>query len=106
MLDITIQETRIYQDIQEEARQEGRQEGWQEGRQEGQRDEAALLVSRLLEKRFGELSEDRRATVEALPLSALEALSEALLDFTSSADLPTWLAENADRFTDESEERL
>ncbi len=97
MLDITIQETRIYREIKEEA--------WQEGRQEGQRDEAALLVSRLLEKRFGKLSEDMKTSVTALPVPGLEALSEALLDFTSSADLPIWLAENTESYTDESEER-
>lgn len=42
MLDTTIQETRIYREIKKEA--------WQEGRQEGQRNEAALLVSRPLER--------------------------------------------------------
>ena len=95
MLDITIQDTRIYQEIKEE--------GWQEGRQEGKRDEAVLLVSRLLEKRFGRLSEDTKISIAALSLSGLEALSEALLDFTSLADLPVWLTENAARSTDEDE---
>ena len=99
MLDITIQETRIYQEIKEEGWQEGRQEG----RQEGKRDEAALLVSRLLEKRFGQLPQDVETSVTGLPLSELEALTEALLDFTSLSDLPTWLAENATPSTSEDE---
>lgn len=75
MLDITLKQTRLYQDIKEEGRQE----------------EAASLVIRLLTKRFGDLSQAMRSTVSGLPLSGLEELSEALLDFTSLDDLQTWL---------------
>ncbi|BAY04011.1 DUF4351 domain-containing protein [Anabaena cylindrica FACHB-243] len=41
----------------------------------------------LLTKRFGELSVEIRASISALPLPVMEDLSEALLDFTSLADL-------------------
>lgn len=47
---------------------------------------------RLLTKRFGELSEELRSHISSLPLPVLEDLSEALLDFTSLADLQVWLA--------------
>ncbi|MEH2377948.1 MAG: DUF2887 domain-containing protein [Nostoc sp.] len=88
MLGITLQQTRVYREIKEEGRLEGRSEGRLEGRQE----EAANLVVRLLTKRFRqEFSEEIRSSVSSLPLPVLEDLSEALLDFTSVADLQAWL---------------
>jgi predicted transposase YdaD len=76
MLGITLKETRVYQ----EAKEEGREQ------------EAANLIIRQLKKRFGqELSEEMRAQIESLPLPTLENLSEALLDFTSLANLQPWL---------------
>lgn len=89
MLNITFKETRLYQDIKQEAQTEGREEGREEGRQE----EAAALVTRLLAKRFGDLSEPLRGRVSSLPLSVLEDLGEALLDFTRVEDLQDWLEE-------------
>ncbi len=84
MLSITLQQTRVYREIKEEGRQEGRSEGRQE--------EAANLVIRQLTKRFRqEFSEEIRSSVSNLPLPVLEDLSEALLDFTSVADLQAWL---------------
>jgi hypothetical protein len=44
-----------------------------------------------LTKRFGQLSEEIRSSISGLPLPVLEDLSEALLDFTSLADLQVWL---------------
>ena len=75
MLGITLQETRVYREIKEE------------GREEGER----ALILRLLTRRVGELPQDVRSRVESLPLEQLENLGEALLDFTSLADLQTWL---------------
>ncbi len=79
MLGITLKETRVYQEIKEEGREEGRQE------------EAANLIIRLLNKRFGEILQSIRTRISSLPLPVLEDLSEALLDFTSVADLQAWL---------------
>lgn len=76
MLDITLQETRAYREIMAEGREE----------------EAAKLVMRLLTKRFGLVSKEIHSEISSLPLASLEDLSEALLDFTSLADLQTWLA--------------
>jgi predicted transposase/invertase (TIGR01784 family) len=76
MLGITLKETRVYREIKEEGREEA----------------TVNLVIRLLTKRFGELSVEIRASISALPLPVLEDLSEALLDFTSLADLQSWLA--------------
>ncbi len=80
MLGITIKETRVYQEIKEEGLEQGRQQ------------EATNLIVRQLTKRFGELSGEMRSSISSLPLPVLEDLSEALLDFTSVADLQSWLA--------------
>ncbi len=80
MLGITLQQTRVYREIKEEGRQEGRQEA------------TVKLIVRQLTKCLGqELSEEMQATISPLPLTVLENLSVALLDFTSLADLQTWL---------------
>ena len=71
----------------EEGRQEGRQEGQQQGRQQG-RVEMAL---HLLRRRCGPLRPALKAKVQALSIAELENLAEALLDFTSLADLDRWL---------------
>lgn len=80
MLGITLQQTRVYREIKEEGHIEGRIE------------EAANLIIRQIAKRFGQkLSEEITQRISGLPLPVLEDLSEALLDFTSLADLQAWL---------------
>jgi len=74
-----MRESVIYQDILQEGRQEGRQE------------EARSLVLRLLSRQVGALPKDTQAQIDLLPLTQLEALGEALLDFTQLADLEGWL---------------
>lgn len=76
MLGLQLEDTRVYR----EAKEEGRQE------------EAVNLVLRLLSRRYGALSEDLSRRIASQPVTVLEGLSEALLDFTSLADLETWLA--------------
>jgi hypothetical protein len=71
----------------EEGRQEGLQKGLQKGRQEG----ALRMVLRLLRRRLGALPKATTKRVAALPLDHLEPLGEALLDFTTKADLDRWL---------------
>ena len=70
---------------------EGRQEGLQEGRQQ----EAASVTLRQLSRRCGPLSDATKAQIKALQIDQLEALADALLDFTGPDDLATWLAANA-----------
>lgn len=76
MLGITLKETRVYQEIKEEAEQRERS-----------------LILRLLTRRVGELPQEVRSSVENLSLEKLEHLSEALLDFSSIYDLQLWLEE-------------
>jgi predicted transposase YdaD len=74
--------------------QEIRQEGRQEALQEGEEREAKSLILRLLTRRIGELAPEMRSQVQALLLTQLESLGEALLDFAEAGDLERWLREN------------
>ena len=65
------------------------------GRQEGRQAEAAALTLRLLQRRCGSLNPSQQVRIEALPLSALEALADALLDFQGPEDLKAWLSGHA-----------
>ena len=81
-----LRHTRVAQEWIEEGRQEGRQQGRQEGE--------ATVTFRLLNRRCGPLSDATTARIKTLPLEQLEALAEALLDFSGPADLAAWLAEH------------
>ncbi|MBC1241443.1 Rpn family recombination-promoting nuclease/putative transposase [Nostoc sp. 2RC] len=95
MLGITLKETRVYREIKEEGREQGleqgREQGLEQGREQGREAEARSLIFRLLTKRVGELPQQLRQRIETLSLQQLENLGEALLDFTSMADLQAWL---------------
>lgn len=60
--------------------------GIEQGRREGE----VSIVMRQLKRKVGELNPEVEAKVRELPDSQLEALSEALLDFTSINDLIYW----------------
>ena len=70
--------------------EQGRQEGEVRGRALGE----ATVTLRLLSRRCGPLSEVTSASIQALPLEQLEALAEALLDFSGPAELASWLEEH------------
>jgi hypothetical protein len=67
----------------------------QEGRQEGRREEAANLVNKLLQRRFGETPQNIEETIRGLSLEGLEDLAVALLDFEGMTALVSWLEERA-----------
>jgi Domain of unknown function (DUF4351) len=56
--------------------------------------ESQALIVRLLNRRVGNVSTEMQARVNILPLTRLEDLGEALLNFTQMGDLLTWLDEN------------
>jgi predicted transposase YdaD len=64
------------------------------GRQEGEAQGEAKVALRQLNRRCGPLSDATTAEIQDLPLEQLEALAEALLDFTEPADLAAWLEEH------------
>ena len=70
----------------------GKQRGMEQGRQLGE----AELVMKLLARRLGVLSASQEEMIRGLPLPKIEALGEALLDFTSPADLAQWMSQNVE----------
>ncbi len=66
---------------------------YQEWRQEGEQAGEARLVLRQLTRRIGEVSLELRSQIQALSLEQLEALGEALLEFSQPSDLTNWLQE-------------
>ena len=60
---------------------------YQEGVEDGER----KLILRQLTRRVCTLSAPVKSQIEALSVEQLEALGDALLEFTSESDLVTWL---------------
>ncbi|MEH1934274.1 MAG: DUF4351 domain-containing protein [Nostoc sp.] len=55
------------------------------------------LVLRLLNRRIGEINASLIEKIKGLSIEQLENLGEALLDFSSVADLETWLNQQSDK---------
>ncbi|NBD14609.1 MAG: DUF4351 domain-containing protein [Cyanobacteria bacterium] len=72
--DVDLKQTHFYQDVYVEAE--------------------VNLVLRQLKHRFGELDSNLVEQIQALGVSELEALAEALLDFATVADLESWLQQS------------
>ncbi|WP_414753417.1 Rpn family recombination-promoting nuclease/putative transposase [Anabaena sp. CCY 9910] len=85
MLGLKLEETRVYREAK------------QEGRGEGREQEARSLILRQLNKRVGAIPDEQQRQIEVLSLEQLEALAEALLDFSTIADLLGWLQNQATR---------
>ena len=79
-----MQESVIYQDIKEQGIKQGLQQGLQQGQ--------ATLVLRLLKRRIGALESQDETRITELSVEQLEALGDALLDFSHRDDLLAWLA--------------
>ncbi len=61
---------------------------------DGGKQEAIAIVTRLLKKRFGEISETLKPQLNVLSIEQLKSLGESLLDFTELQDLMNWLENN------------
>jgi predicted transposase/invertase (TIGR01784 family) len=86
-----MRESVIYQEWREEARQELRQEVREEVRQEERLAGERSLILRQLTRKVGEVPIPTRSQIEALSITQLEDLAEALLNFATLADLREWL---------------
>jgi hypothetical protein len=84
----------LEQEIEQRGIERGIERGREEGREEGREQGERSLVLRLLTQRLGSVSEAEQAQITALPLEQLEALGEALLDFSTVEDLRAWLSAN------------
>ena len=78
-------------------RREGFQVGMRMGIAEARRQGVANLVLRQLSRRLGPLPVSQMGRIWKLELIKIEALAEALLEFTSRADLARWLRQNVPR---------
>jgi predicted transposase YdaD len=90
MIGVRLEETRVYQ----EAKADGIAEGKAEGIAEGKLEEGRSLILRQLNRRIDSISLGLQAQIQDLSLGQIEALSEALLDFSKEADLVNWLQDN------------
>jgi hypothetical protein len=69
--------------IAEQLRSEGRQEGYQEGRQAGRQEEAAKTLLKILDKRFGSVSQEAKEKINVATSSQLGVWIDASLDAVS-----------------------
>jgi predicted transposase/invertase (TIGR01784 family) len=90
-----LRQTKVYQEALEEGREEGIVMGEQRGEQSGAVKEARSLILRQLARRVGSIPATLETQVQALDLPRLEALGEALLDFSAVGDLTEWLRGNS-----------
>jgi predicted transposase YdaD len=68
---------------------------WMEqGIEQGIERERKSLILRLLTRRVGPVPNRLTTTIQSLSLDQLEALGEALLDFTGLADVEAWLQQH------------
>uniref|UniRef100_UPI00260E8CB2 DUF4351 domain-containing protein n=1 Tax=uncultured Thermosynechococcus sp. TaxID=436945 RepID=UPI00260E8CB2 len=98
MLGLTTEElkrTRFYQEVYAEGRQEGLQAGREEGLQQGLQQGEAAVVLRQLRRRFGNVPCELEEEIQQLSVAQLEALAEALLDFTDLGELVSWLGRSS-----------
>jgi predicted transposase/invertase (TIGR01784 family) len=86
-----MRESTMYQSILREGEERGLEQGLEQGLIEGRAAEGKALVLKQLTRKLGSLSAELTAKVSNLSLERLEALAEDLLDFTSTADLESWL---------------
>jgi predicted transposase YdaD len=82
-----MQQSVIYQGWKEEFLQEGEQKG-------AIREAQAFVLHRLI-RRVGNITPTTQAQVQALSLTQLESLGEALLDFSQPTDLAEWLGSHS-----------
>jgi hypothetical protein len=73
------------------------QQGLQQGRQEGKQEGEVALITRLLTRRLGKVDSLLMERIRGLSTEQLEELAEALLVFSSVADLMAWFTQQERR---------
>ena len=89
-----LRETKVYQEALQEGEQAGVLKGRLEGKLEGKLEGEQSLILRQLTRRIGKVTPKVRIRIQGLSLVKLEALGEALLDFSEVGDLEQWLKGN------------
>jgi predicted transposase/invertase (TIGR01784 family) len=83
MLEITLQQTRVYQDAKAEGELIGEAKG------------EARMIMRQLNRRLGSVPDRLSAQIQQLTVPQLEDFGEALLDLTNLAEVEMWLAQHS-----------
>ncbi|KAM3115754.1 DUF4351 domain-containing protein, partial [Phormidesmis sp. 146-33] len=78
-------------EVREEVKEEVREEVKEEVKETARQEERLVLTMRLLTRQIGEVNAQRQEQIRQLPSFRVTQLAEALLDFSSEADLDTWL---------------
>lgn len=78
----------------EEGIERGIEQGIEQGIAQGIEHGEEAIILRQLRRRFGTLTEPLEARIRSLQRTERESFADALLDFTSLADVETWLTEN------------
>jgi predicted transposase/invertase (TIGR01784 family) len=94
MLGIELQQTRVYQEARAEGETIGEVRGEAKGLERGRTEGEQALVLKLLIRKLGKINPQLRSRISNLKIEQVESLGEALLDFTSIADLEAWLSQN------------
>ena len=89
-----LRETKVYQEALQECEQAGVLKVRLEGKLEGKLEGEQSLILRQLTRRIGKVTPKVRIRIQGLSLVKLEALGEALLDFSEVGDLEQWLKGN------------
>ncbi len=93
--DMTIlRESPWYQQILKEGLETGEKQGRQQGLQQGLQQESLKLVSKLMERRFGNLSADLNPKIRQLSIAQLEDLAAELLEIRELSQLEIWFEQN------------
>jgi hypothetical protein len=90
-----IRETNVFKEWFDQSRAEGRAEGLAEGLAEGEIGGKQRLLQKLLERKFGLLSQELKEHLQKLNNEQLDALATALFDLTTAEDLRAWLTQTA-----------
>ena len=77
--DISLKQTRFYQDVYAEGQQEGKLEGELKGE--------SKLLERLIVKRFGPVTEDTRTRLKTATADQLEIWADRMLDALTLTDV-------------------
>ena len=91
MLGLNLEEPRAILEAKEEGREEGKVEGREEGKVEGKVEGERTIILRLLNRRMGNIPDTLLSQIQGLSLEQLEALGDAMFDFSALADLEGWL---------------
>ena len=89
--EVMLQDTRFYQEVKAEGEVIGEKRGLKEGKLEGKLEERRSIVLLLLKRKTGKLSARTKKKIATLDLPKLEALTIAILDLETVAEVETWL---------------